>query len=514
MSIPGRGRKRKRDEMEASDFLLSSVPLLAFHHFSNDRNSHKRFMGVFLCLDTQGFTEFVHSRQHQPVQLSNEVNNLFQKIIEKIVKYNGDIIKFTGDGFQVVWRYYANPTNSSVDEDAAIGLAMLNALNCAIDITKEKYLDKIIIRAGLSMGEILGMITHYQYGLGYSKSRREVSAEQKVRKEYFVFGETVEEGNNCEKAYKNMCEEQGPCTGVVTTMAFNTKFQSLYPDITMSGETFRSNDGKEYFFCSNITPIVERRYVKPLEQDKRDRCTPSLEKYLKPFTHELVRVNESNQHTPSFSICMFICLHMNEIPANSVTTSTYNKDGFIARSNAQYRKDKNLHLSFTICFNCINKSLRENHGMLRQFILDDKGIVAICTFDSDNQEIAERNAAKASQHIQHTMHRSSTSPDGAMHARGISISTSIGMSLGNPQSMWFGLLGSRSMRQEYMVLGCPVLIAARLMALDGPANQIRCHNFSKSLQTYFSGAFSHESDQEATLKVFGKIRYQLFQLKA
>ncbi len=60
-----------------------------------------RFYGAFLCIDISGFTDLLKERGLDIVQ---EIKNYFNQLVTIIRKHHGDVVKFTGDGLQVIWQ--------------------------------------------------------------------------------------------------------------------------------------------------------------------------------------------------------------------------------------------------------------------------------------------------------------------------------------------------------------------------------------------------------------------------
>jgi hypothetical protein len=61
-----------------------------------------RFHGALLFVDISGFT--VLSQKLKVDDLKNQINAYFQKIVDIINKYGGEIIKFAGDALFIVWQ--------------------------------------------------------------------------------------------------------------------------------------------------------------------------------------------------------------------------------------------------------------------------------------------------------------------------------------------------------------------------------------------------------------------------
>jgi len=67
-----------------------------------------RFHGTLLFVDISGFT--VLSQKMKVDDLKNQINAYFQKIVNIIDKYDGEIIKFAGDALFIIWQTKVNST--------------------------------------------------------------------------------------------------------------------------------------------------------------------------------------------------------------------------------------------------------------------------------------------------------------------------------------------------------------------------------------------------------------------
>lgn len=67
-----------------------------------------RFHGALLFVDISGFT--ILSQKLKVDELKNQINAYFQKIVDIIHKYDGEIIKFAGDALFIIWQTKVNDT--------------------------------------------------------------------------------------------------------------------------------------------------------------------------------------------------------------------------------------------------------------------------------------------------------------------------------------------------------------------------------------------------------------------
>jgi len=93
-----------------------------------------RFHGTLLFVDISGFT--VLSQKLKVDDLKNQINAYFQKIVDIINKYDGEIIKFAGDALFITWQTKVNTTEDPNFLKAAKE-ATDNAVKCGIEINIE-----------------------------------------------------------------------------------------------------------------------------------------------------------------------------------------------------------------------------------------------------------------------------------------------------------------------------------------------------------------------------------------
>jgi hypothetical protein len=72
-------------------------------HLSRERLTSlaTRFYGAFLCIDISGFTDLLKEKGLDIIQ---KIKNYFSQLVAIIHKHHGDVVKFTGDGLQVIWQ--------------------------------------------------------------------------------------------------------------------------------------------------------------------------------------------------------------------------------------------------------------------------------------------------------------------------------------------------------------------------------------------------------------------------
>jgi hypothetical protein len=84
-----------------------------------------RFHGALLFVDISGFT--VLSQKLKVDELKNQINAYFQKIVDIIYKYDGEIIKFAGDALFIIWQTKVSDTSKLTP------LPCLNEIACTLE---------------------------------------------------------------------------------------------------------------------------------------------------------------------------------------------------------------------------------------------------------------------------------------------------------------------------------------------------------------------------------------------
>jgi hypothetical protein len=86
-----------------------------------------RFHGALLFVDISGFT--VLSQKLKVDELKNQINAYFQKIVDIINKYDGEIIKFAGDALFIIWQTKISDT-SKLELSLLLLFCMLLSSRC------------------------------------------------------------------------------------------------------------------------------------------------------------------------------------------------------------------------------------------------------------------------------------------------------------------------------------------------------------------------------------------------
>ncbi|HIE00344.1 MAG TPA: adenylate/guanylate cyclase domain-containing protein [Thiotrichaceae bacterium] len=149
-------------------------------HQPTEMNTESRHVCV-MFLDIRDFTRF--SETHQPEEVVNFLNTLFEPMIEIVNQHNGVINKFLGDGFMAI---FGAPLSDGKDSQNAVNAAQAILHNVKQKIAEEK-LPPIRIGIGLHTGQaVTGTVGSTQ------------------RKEYTVIGDVVNLASRIEQLNKQL----------------------------------------------------------------------------------------------------------------------------------------------------------------------------------------------------------------------------------------------------------------------------------------------------------------------
>ena len=91
-------------------------------------------------VDVSGFTALSeklraeHARQGAEL-LNQYMNSFFERLIEQVAAYGGDVVKFAGDALQVVWRMPEGQEDET-DAEAQLGSLVLLASRCCLHLLR------------------------------------------------------------------------------------------------------------------------------------------------------------------------------------------------------------------------------------------------------------------------------------------------------------------------------------------------------------------------------------------
>eukprot|EP00002_Diphylleia_rotans_P021131 TRINITY_DN4112_c0_g2_i11.p1 TRINITY_DN4112_c0_g2~~TRINITY_DN4112_c0_g2_i11.p1 ORF type:complete len:1587 (-),score=297.57 TRINITY_DN4112_c0_g2_i11:4474-9234(-) len=479
------------------------------------------FEGALLLVDISGFTKLSEILSEQGVwgleQLSRHLNSFFSKIAQITDSFGGDIIKIAGDALLIVFRVlddYDAAVEAGYENDhmqlhqrlrylhAGKLNAINNAIKCAVrcvelsrtfhsppslhisrSTQKKDNIAKLSVHCGLSYGQLFDVIcggVHdaYEYLVCGDDAFRRLSSCLKVSQagevcvdENIVLAITQEKDHTSEYRF----DRRDAVNAVYVIHPQKTKIKDAYAT-TSDMKSSVLGSGTQLLFSLRDTKInLATRGVKDWMQ--AIGCGTNAESKLSPYLPTLVRLRMLDDQfifPPELRYCSIVFISLKSI--------------------VFHRRESMEEIQQCICI--IQRVCHDREGFLRQFLVDDKGCVAILVFGAPritHPDDAFRACAAALEISQ------------SLAKKGFP--SSIGCSTGR---VFCGDVGSLS-RREFAFVGSVVNTAAHLMTLNlgvlcTPKMRDSCRNriaFSEPLMVKIKGhvgnfkAYSVESIREA-----------------
>ncbi|TMW62603.1 hypothetical protein Poli38472_005221 [Pythium oligandrum] len=372
--------------------------------------------------------------------LTTTLNKTLEPVIDVILKHGGDIIKFAGDALIVVWE-----TEASQGEPTAPGILVYRAVKCALEGLR--VLTATSLRHGHT--SILGM----HVGIGVSKVTGNHVGGVLDRWEFYLSGDANRQMSEAE-------QDAGKGEVALSKEAFAavTAVQSLLNVKLDTDETAKGN------FLVHSVSRSSHVFQPPPD------LLPSLD--LIPFLRGYVPGTISSYLRKGLAI--------NPCSRN-VTAVFVRLDGVIEITE---EKDQLLFAHKALCL--VQESAYKVQGTLRQFVIDDKGAVAIIAIGLPPY-YHENNALRGVKLASYLLDKG--------------LRASIGVTTG---SAFCGSVGSH-IRAEYAVVGDVINLAARLMSAAGPG-EIFCdeltHDEAKDSMEYHDPVEIPVKGKSHKVKVF------------
>ena len=477
------------------------VMRLQRHNFSEDPMIHlPKAVGresALLFVDMSGFTKL--STMLDVESLSKVINSYFDMIVSEVLKYGGDVLKFAGDAFFAEWKVprgqeaeakskksalsqlnaslasMMNPHDSFSDgedywddDDAipALSMCVARASKCAMSIV-EKYSDYQVtsmsgnatdamlnVHCGVGVGHLIGLHVG-----DYKEDQEEDGME--LRREFLILGEPIDQVAKAE-AVANAGQ----------VMVSPEAMQSLALCCDM-------------LFTPNSAPVcVANKQQSYLNFDPKVQALLQVDNdisSMQPYESLRMHCRSLNQ-TALSRLHLQTALYVHPvIRSDELALSAAIQAGKIAQPTetveGRHRAEAELRSVFTIFINAImtpkvtgipeidqelyqkladvmhvtSRELDRYSGHLRQFIVDDKGVVLIATFGLRGSTFANMISNNGLPAV-FAIHRALKTEVG--------VENRIGATFGK---VYCGVVGGIH-RHEFAVMGAPVNLAARLMA--------------------------------------------------
>ncbi|OQS03754.1 hypothetical protein THRCLA_21073 [Thraustotheca clavata] len=366
-------------------------------------------------------------------QLTRFLNQTLAPVIDIITEYNGDIIKFAGDAMIVMWETESNPEAPPVDH----GLLIQAAISCALKVLamlKNQVNSTSVNRLGMHVG--MGFSTITGNHVGGLLNRWEFYIAGKANQQMSIAERDADEG---ELVISPECYH-----GLLTSPAIEG-------------------------LVIQATPLVTGNYrISNLES--RSIAMYSLSPYK--LSGDLIPCIKS--YVPG---CISLSLGKGKLVINGMRSITAI---FIKFTEILDIYDPVLQLQEVHrCLCAVQDAAYRVHATIRQFLIDDKGAVAIVIV-----------GLPPFYHENNALHGIRM----ALYMQEKGVKASIGITSG---PAFCGSIGS-AVRAEYAVVGDTINLSARLMSVATPG-QILCDE-----ATYLSTSTLFEFDVGSQVLVKGK----------
>lgn len=408
---------------------------------------------ALLFVDISGFTKL--STVLDPESLSKIINAYFQVIVNQVTAHGGDVLKFAGDGLFAEWQAseaihdLADMMHSN-RRQITLAECVAAAAICGAKIVNECS-DYPVFMNGQSGRMVSGAgeqvaALNVHCGLGAGTITGVHVGDNTKRREYLILGDPIDQ-----VAAASDAASLGELLASPEALAI---ILSSYKTLNESG-TIKSVP---------VPTLIARKDVSsftPRLNDQPQRCyvthkweewdTNLLKEYRELiclYVHPVVVDNELNASSRFASTAQQ--RHSEEAELRTVYVLFISMPRVRVIITGDANKDEELYQLLNSIMNTTTRELDRFHGHLRQFIVDDKGLVLIATFGL----------------------RGSTSPN-IVTERGLPATTAIHSALQNELGVfnlvggtvgnaYCGVVGGLE-RHEYAVMGPTVNLAARLM---------------------------------------------------
>ncbi|KAL7552056.1 hypothetical protein ACHAWF_015258 [Thalassiosira exigua] len=470
------------------------------------RGSIRRRRGALLFVDISGFTNL---SQNYPVEdFKTFINEYFTKIIELVVAFGGEVVKFAGDALYAIWSDGAEGgDNGSEGADGGkpdlscpggIGRHVVNVERCtacAIALNSscngyrvsKSYSTRRSSTADSSassadgdgnggvrgQGEVLyrfqdkgaeyeerGAVLNVYCGVGEGVMAG-VDVVANGRAEFFLVGRPLKDVAKAEglahagelvisPSVASVLRSMGP-ESIASKLVFDHKedgFQRAeWPDHPSTDDMLHNLNASDAVEERASVQSLLSELVHTAELDDDDADPAVLQS-------ELMRLLECHRHEATRGVVGKFAAELRNVVIIFISIQ-YEPE----LPDDDPSQDDSFLESFQSIYSIISESVASRSGQVRQFINDDKGTVFIGSFGLRGSvvlspaDIAVDAAIEAQKTLLEIM----------------DIKCSIGITLGK---IFCGETGSRS-RYEYSLLGPSVNLSARLMA-KGDWGQINC----------------------------------------
>ena len=447
---------------------------------------------AILFVDMSGFTKL--STVLDVESLSKVINSYFDMIVSDVINHGGDILKFAGDAFFAEWRVVENKEgddepnqsrksnplsdlNASLvsinemcwddnDDVPPISNCVMMASKCASSIVK-KFSD-YRVTAAVNRGSTSEAMLNVHCGVGvgslvglhvgdYKEGEEEDAVE--LRREFLLLGEPIDQVSQA--ADKASDGEVYASPEAILSLAMCCKltdeqFGATEPVLIASRDEsyLRYDVGMEDAPENHAMQPYEslRMHCRSLNHAALQRLNLQMALYVHPVIRQdelallaAIQGGKISQPTETLE-----SRHRAEAELRSVYTMFITPIITPHVTGVKFVDDQ-LYATLGNVMHVTSRELDRYSGHLRQFIVDDKGVVLIATFGlrgSTFPNMVENNCLPAT----FAIHRALKDE--------LNVDNRVGATFGK---VYCGVVGAVR-RHEFACMGAPVNLAARLMS--------------------------------------------------
>jgi class 3 adenylate cyclase len=436
-------RRRNRRRIEAAQYL--TLPHSSSHQ------------AALLFVDISGFTKLATSLD--PEHLSKAINSYFQMIVNEVTSQGGDVLKFAGDGVFVEWKAASNDPSPSLIDRKKLSLTqcVCAAAVCAAKIVAKcsdfsifahhalgstakgqgAQVATLNVHCGIGVGEIVGV------HVGDYESRRE----------FVILGDPIDQV--CAAVNAASLGEAAVSPQALMTLAKSCKIDEALSSAPAGKPVVIARRAICRFAprLAVLSAIDQMSPPRALSQIIDSWHLNSLNQYkelISLYVHPVVVANDSSNQNHPRSKSTVQERHREEAELRSVFV-LFVTPLISVRVTGNKEADTRLYKLLNNIMNLTTRELARFSGHLRQFIVDDKGVVLIATFGLRGSTFPNMVAERAlpATIALHNVLRSE-----------LGVQNQVGATIGNT---YCGVVGGIR-RHEYAVMGPSVNLAARLMS--------------------------------------------------
>lgn len=409
---------------------------------------------ALLFVDISGFTKL--STLLDPESLSKAINSYFQLIVDEVFESKGDVLKFAGDACFVEYR---------VTDELDLEACLLSAVNGAakiIDASKN-----FLVMGNGATSECSYLLTsqaakvetlNVHCGIGAGQMVGVHVGDYESRREYLLLGEPITQATKATDHASLGEVAISPEAHTILSRVCDFTGDAGYSDghtptvIATREETmFRPKESKGAHHRPKIVNDISRgitSHVEGLDVDALREYRTRMALYCHPVVVDNDQIFKASKVKKADRSAAE--RHREEAEIRQVFTMFVSPQ-VEAKLSDDPRKNAAMYNILNDIMNLSTRYIDRFHGHLRQFIVDDKGLVMIITFGLRGTTIPNMVSQRAL-------------PAAIAIFSSLQMELGIGCKIGSTVGeAYCGVVGGVK-RHEYAVLGPSVNLAARLMA--------------------------------------------------